>query len=285
MKSIHWIHVSILGLALTAAGGCALEEPPDGQPSKIIEEPAELDGAWVEVSPGVFLKDDGEVREWRIQGVEGHEAFMAEIQQRLGEAQPGEEKDFYQRVLEGVEGSIAYASQHADEIAYKGRVTEVEITDLVNGLRARAHASRGWGYVAAEVYVSVNDQTVNDRKSKSDTCISSCSVTVERQLTATFPPVSCRATAYANAGGTTQYIERNTCPITCTPRTTCSWWECGWVGNGCGGSLYCGPCPCVCGDGICDFNNGEDPYNCPADCGGSCGLYPAGTEIEICPIE
>lgn len=54
----------------------------------------------------------------------------------------------------------------------------------------------------------------------------------------------------------------------CTPNS-CQFWQCGFVSNGCGGTMYCGSC---CGNGICAGS--ESCQTCPLDCGscnGFCG--------------
>jgi len=86
----------------------------------------------------------------------------------------------------------------------------------------------------------------------------------------------------------------------CTPRTSCHSWECGYVDNGCGALLECGACPVcgngtcesgetpstcpvdcsLCGNGVCEPN--ESPITCAADCGGTCLPQPQYADIKIC---
>ncbi|MCA9682818.1 MAG: hypothetical protein KC457_11520 [Myxococcales bacterium] len=51
----------------------------------------------------------------------------------------------------------------------------------------------------------------------------------------------------------------------CTPNT-CGISDCGYVSNGCGGTIYCGACtpPPSCGNGICET---KETLICPQDCG------------------
>jgi len=50
----------------------------------------------------------------------------------------------------------------------------------------------------------------------------------------------------------------------CTPKS-CSNFDCGSISDGCGGTLWCGSCPSVCGDGVCAVD--EICNNCLSDCG------------------
>jgi len=77
--------------------------------------------------------------------------------------------------------------------------------------------------------------------------------------------------------------------VPCTP-TTCAatGTSCGLIDDGCGGTLDCGVCPPVCGDGSCDPE--EDCASCEVDCG-ACpppcgdGLCEEGEDCSSCEAD
>lgn len=254
------IVMSMLPLGLFVTAGCVASDP--GESDALVDDGPSTELAvpddgreWVEVSPGILISDDGTTRQWIIQGEEAHAAFREEIEGRLRLESDAEATEFYDRVLADIDDA-----RESGGLQKPGPVTSAlnystSITEVPGGLKAYAHADRGSGYVHAHVTVNINGNSATDSKSKSDTCISKCSVTVEKQVSSCpSAPTSCYAMAFAQAAGSSSFVERDTCPsmpcVTCCPRTYCYSDECGYVADGCGGALYCGQCSGGCDGSI-----------------------------------
>lgn len=63
-----------------------------------------------------------------------------------------------------------------------------------------------------------------------------------------------------------QHASGNSWTDGCVP-SQCQAGQCGYVSNGCGGTMYCGACA-YCGDGSC--SGAETCRTCPGDCGDCC---------------
>ena len=263
------IGFSTFGLVLFAGVGCAVSDPmesdaTDDKAPSVEPSVAKVDGRWTEVSPGIRLADDGETRSWIVQGTEGRAVLRQDIEQRLAHESEPKLRQFYANFLADLDGVQKEDGQELQKmiLAPSAQTANVNISEIPGGLTASAHASRGWGYVKAEVYVNVNDNVRSDMKNKSDTCISSCSVTVTQSVTSCpNASTSCYAMARAMAGGTVQLVERYscssiTCPAVCCPKTECLPGECGYIPDSCGSSIYCGPCGG--GGGACWFKADSD---------------------------